>query len=342
MNKIAQAIAALLYDHDVVTVPGLGAFVRHDEGARVNVITNEFERPTSSLSFDAQQREENSLITDYLMRQEEIDENEARQQLATFVSECYATLMAGDAVSIPEVGELRFNDQQEVVFQQTGNSNFNGDAFGLSDIHPKPIFGSEAAKDWKEQVKQQIKDKNTPMTVDTGDDHQNKPWWILGVLLLIIAGLLLWYFVFRPAPPKPVDPNPIDTVAVNDTVSVLPDTITLPLDTLAIPLDSLSTEVDSVEVPPVDTVRELATSAEVIVPSDEMKAFIVGGCFSMEPNALSMANAAMEQGCEDAFVMKRGKMFYVCYGQFATAAEAKAVLPEIKEAYNKKAWILTK
>lgn len=342
MNKIAQAIAALLYDHDVVTVPGLGAFVRHNEGARVNVITNEFERPTSSLSFDAQQREENSLIIDYLMRQEEITEEEAKQQIAAFVSECYATLMAGDAVSIPEVGELRFNEQQEMVFEPFGGNNFNGDAFGLSDIHPKPIFSAEAGQDWKEQVMRQNKDKNTLMTLGTDDEGHRKTWWIWLFLLLLAGAVALWYFMPEPEKPKPVDPNPVDTVVVNDTVSVLPDTITLPLDTLAILPDSLRTEVDSVETLPMDTVREPVTSAEVIVPSDEMKAFIVGGCFSMEPNALSMANAAMEQGCADAFVMKRGKMFYVCYGQFVTAADAKAALPEIKESYNKKAWILTK
>jgi cell division septation protein DedD len=81
---------------------------------------------------------------------------------------------------------------------------------------------------------------------------------------------------------------------------------------------------------------------EVIVPEPSSKAFIVGGCFSMEKNALNMAAEARAQGCADAFVMKRGKMYYVCYGQYPSTADAKAALPEALANYNPKSWILTK
>ena len=341
MNNIIQAIAALLYDHDVVTVPGLGAFVRHNEGARVNVITNEFEKPTSSISFDPQQREENSLIADYLVSHGNVTEEEAKQQIAAFVSECYAKLMGGDTLNFPEVGDLRFNEQQEMVFESLASNNFNGDAFGLSDIHPKPIFSAETGQDWKEQVTRQNKDKNTLMTLGTDDDSHHKTWWIWLLLLLLAAAVAVWYFMPEPGKPEPVVVlDPADTVTVKDTSNQSLDTI-ITSDTLQIPVDSLKNNGDSLVKPAVDTVKEPVNPLKAIDPPEEAKAIIVGGCFSVEENAAKMVSTAMEQGCADAFVMKKGKMFYVCYGQFVTVADAKAVLPEIRSAYNNKAWILT-
>ena len=85
MTYVANAISALLYDHNVVIVPGLGAFECQAEGAKVNVITNQFEKPSATLSFDPQRREENDLIVDYLMAHDGISEEEARQLVLAFV-----------------------------------------------------------------------------------------------------------------------------------------------------------------------------------------------------------------------------------------------------------------
>ena len=68
----------------------------------------------------------------------------------------------------------------------------------------------------------------------------------------------------------------------------------------------------------------------------------MGGCFSIEKNALNMTLSVREQGCTDAFVMKRGTLYYVCYGHYPSTTDAKAALPEILKNYNDKAWILKK
>ena len=122
MNVI-QAIIALLYDHDTVIVPALGAFVRHDEGAQVNVITNEFQKPTSTLSFDPEQREENPLIIEYLMLHEGLSDEEARQQIAAFVAECYAKMREGETVTLEGLGTLAFNGLQEPVFEPEASTS---------------------------------------------------------------------------------------------------------------------------------------------------------------------------------------------------------------------------
>lgn len=343
MNTIFNAITALLYDHETVIVPGLGAFLRHAEGAKVNVITNQFERPSSTLSFDPQQREENDLLIRYLASHDDLTEEEARQQLAMFVSDCFAKLKSGGSIEFPEVGTLSFDSNQELVFEAVGSSNFNGDAFGLSDLNPKPVFGSERKDDWKEQVKRQIKDQNTPMTVELiheeGDEHrQHRTGWIWWLLLLLAAGgAVLWYFKFRPVEPLPVPPQPSQSV---DTPVIITDTLLNLSDTLNVSQDTLKIAKDTLLLPVKDTVVKPLQPMEVVVPPEEARAFIVGGCFSVEQNALNMASSVREQGCTDAFVMRWGTMFYVCYGQFPTMEDAKAALGDILENYNKKAWIL--
>ena len=345
MTYVANAISALLYDHNTVIVPGLGAFECQAEGAKVNVITNQFEKPSATLSFDPQRREENNLIVDYLMAHDGITEEDARQLVLAFVTESYVSLKEGDPVEIPQVGTLSFDGNQELVFTPVDSNDFNSDAFGLGDLQPQPVYAAGNQNDWKAQVSQQLKDLNTPMTVDIQhDDDKPKPkrgWiWVL-LLLLVAGGVALWYFKFRPVPPPPVKPVATDTIkpVEIDTVKEI--------DTLSMPLDSLAPVTDTVEVEPtpleLDTVVEpveepFIEPVEVVKP----KAYIVGGCFSIEQNALNMVEETKEQGCTSAFVMKRGSMYYVCYGGYATAAEAKAELPEVLKQYNSKAWILTK
>lgn len=334
MNVI-QAIIALLYDHDTVIVPALGAFVRHDEGAQVNVITNEFQKPTSTLSFDPEQREENPLIIEYLMLHEGLSDEEARQQIAAFVAECYAKMREGETVTLEGLGTLAFNSLQEPMFEPEASTDFNADAFGLDDLEVQPVFSAAPTP-------------TTPAPTSPGErpaelargglGPQEKPrrktWWIWLLLVLVVAAVALWYFMFRPVKPEPPVQPPLDSITVTDTVKPITD------DTLAVPTDSLAIENDTVSHN--EPVNETVSPTEVVKPAAESKAFIVGGCFSVEQNALNMAMEAYEQGCKEAFVMKRGTKFFVCYGQYPSATKAKEALPVILEKYNQKAWILVK
>ena len=342
MNVI-QAIIALLYDHDTVIVPALGAFVRHDESAQVNVITNEFQKPSSTVGFDPNQREENPLIIEYLMQHADLGDEEARQQIAAFVADCYAKMREGEAVTLEGLGTLRLNGQQEPEFEPEASADFNPDGFGLTDLEATPVYRVEPA---------QVSMGPRPEELARGgcgpqEKPRRKTWWIWVLLLLLAAaGVALWYFKFRPVKPEPVTPIPTDTVILTpvDTTTLPVDTATLPMDTLALQTDTLATDTLAPETinEPEPNINEPVPPTETVKPQTESKTFIVGGCFSVEQNALNMAMEAYEQGCKEAFVMKRGSKFFVCYGQYPTTAEAKEALPEILQNYNQKAWILVK
>ena len=356
---IPSAIASLLYDHDIVIVPGLGAFVRHDQSAHVNVITNEFRRPSSSLGFDPQQREENTLVSDYLMACDGLSDEDARTAIATFVSECFTSLKEEGSVSLPGVGTLTMDEQHSLVFKPLDDTNFNGDAFGLEDLNPQPVYGGvEPIKDVPNETLRSSQRQNphkVPVkepsrgVLDTEDEPRRRTWWIwLLLLLLVAAGVALWYFKFRTVPTKPWPLKPVP--AMHPRESLLPhnpepemnDTLALTTSTAAIAdtLENLpETSETTLETTPGS---QVSGPLEVIKPDATSKAFIIGGCFAKEQNALNMAVGAREKGCAEAFVMKRGTMYYVCYGQYPSTADAKAALPETLANYNPKAWILTK
>ena len=332
MTAIPSAIASLLFDHDTVIVPGLGAFVRHDQSAHVNVITNEFQRPSATLSFDPQQREENALVSDYLMAVDGLGDEEARTAIASFVSECFTSLKDEGSVTLPELGTLTMDEQHNLLFEPLADTNFNGDAFGLEDLHPQPIFGGRS-EELGERSKESPRRGNIPsaqgnalgevrseeLGVRSEDPSEKKHslWWLWALLLLLAAaGVALWYFKYYKTRPVPTKPWPVPSLQLPERQHFA---IT--------------------EKPAMFTKPE---PLQVVVPDATSKVFIVGGCFAMEPNALSMAEEARRHGCAEVFVMKRGSKYFVCYGQYPNTAEAKAAMPYALANYNAKAWILTK
>lgn len=388
--NIPQAIEALLYENGTVIVPALGAFVRHNESAQVNVITNEFSKPSSSLSFDPTQHEENPLLMDYLMLHGELSDEDARQEIATFVADCYDRLQEGETIILEGIGTLSFDHLRDIVFAPDPRSNFNTDSFGLEDLTAPPVYykpstpgpaipkpttpepttpessvpeptPSEELTTPEPEIPEptipesttpdsaipefstpepeitDVPDEETPNPIipelspeDQEEEPRRRFGWLWLLLLLLLVGVALWYFKSRPAKPEPpVSPaTPTDTSAVSVPVSDTPAALT---DTLILPAENTTPVVEPKKAPII---------VEVVDPNPESKAFIIGGCFTIEENALNMNKEFIGQGCQEAFTMKRGSKFYVCYGQYPSSEEAKMALPEINEKYNRKAWIL--
>ena len=355
--NLSQAIAALLYEHDTVIVPALGAFVRHDESARVNVITNEFQRPGSSLEFDPSQHEENPLLIEYLVQHDELPFEEARQKIAAFVADAYTKMREGEPLVLEGIGTLSLNRFQELEFEPDSSADFNAEAFGLEDLDVQPVFGDTQDSASGTSLRNDIPDNDNVQSTGGDDDPHHSLWWLWLLLILIIlgGGASLWYFNLWPFNPKPQPPIVVDTVTVDTSKTIIPqeiiedsitDSIESLIDSTLVPLNPLDTLATESDYQHTNTAPEPKPTEEepiqVVKPLPESKAFVVGGCFSVEQNALNMGMEAIEQGCTEAFVMKRGSMFFVCYGQYPSTADAKAALPEILSKYNPKAWILTK
>ncbi len=208
MISIAEAISDLLFVRDTVVVPGLGAFVKKPVSAKVNPVANYFAMPSSEIIFDANLREDNELVVNYLLEKNDIPKEEAQKLLSMFVSDCFNSLKQGKKVVLNQIGTLSYDWASDLVFEQDKSVNYNADSFGLCDFTPEPVLRSKTKDEIKTEIEQQQKDKNTPMSVDKKAVHKQDEededdsgrglgwlWILLG--LLLVAGVVYGLYYFK-------------------------------------------------------------------------------------------------------------------------------------------------
>lgn len=315
MISIVEAISDLLFIRDIVVVPGLGAFVKKPVSAKVNPVANYFAMPSSELVFDANLREDNDLVVNYLSDENNISVAEAKKQLMQFVSDCFSSLKQGKKLELNHIGTLSYDWDNNLVFVQDKSVNYNADAFGLCDFTPEPVLQTKSKEEIRAEIEQQQKEKNTPVTVDEDAVHQKEDkgkgkgkWWIVAVA----AGVLL-FTVFH----FDMIHLGLDTKKENNTLaSQQPKEENLV--SLELPNDTIKIE----EVVVTDTFR------------------IIAGCYDREEFAEKIVYSLQTKGFEHAFKLKRGDRWFVAYGWYPTEEEAVAVLREIRESGKGKGWIL--
>lgn len=336
MISIAEAISDLLYVRDTVVVPGLGAFVKKPVSAQVNPVANYFAMPSSEIVFDANLREDNELVVNYMSEKNDIPKEEAQKLLSMFVSDCFNSLKQGKKVVLSQIGTLSYDWANDIVFEQDKSVNYNADAFGLCDFTPEPVLRSKTKDEIKTEIEQQQKDKNTPMSVDEkavherdNDDEDDEPrrglgwlWVLLG--LLLVAGVVygLYYFKVIELPWQKEERR----------IVTEPKTYTLPTYHKTWEWkESVAQDTTVVN----DTVKQPVTT-----PSDA-NIRIIAGCFGLEDNAQRLTNTLKEKGYSGALYEMRYNMWYVSFGCYKTDEEAAAALREIRANTEYKAWILS-
>ena len=333
MITIAEAISDLLYVRDTVVVPGLGAFVKKPVSAKVNPVANYFARPSSVIEFDANLREDNDLVINYLSEKNEIPMDEARRLLVMFVSDCFNSMKAGKKVVLKDVGALYYDWAEDLAFEPDKAVNYNSDAFGLTDLTPEPILRSKTKDEIKAEIAKQQRDKNTPVTVDEKAVHEDDElpqrhfgwlWALLGLLLVIGALFGLHEFGIIDYPWTKEEPRVIGE----------PKTYTLPV---------YERTWEWKENVVQDTIQPNEVEHEPTVEVDpEANIRIIAGCFVQEEYAANMVNTLKANGYRNAFYEPRGKRWFVAVDRYRTMEEATAALLDIRANSDYEVWILNK
>ncbi len=97
MIDIAQHIEFLLLHHDCVVVPGLGAFIVNDEGARYDSRRHVFMPPSRTVGFNPEVRHNDAMLIGSISRRNGISLSAARMDLETEVASLHHQLdVAGE------------------------------------------------------------------------------------------------------------------------------------------------------------------------------------------------------------------------------------------------------
>jgi len=316
--KIETYIAQLLYRYQCVTVPGFGAFLTEIQSAQFNESTNSFFPPKKMISFNSQIKNNDGLLANHIANAEKTSYGFAVSAIAFEILNWKKALEDNGILHLKNIGEIRLNSDNNLVFSPTNQNNYLSSSFGLSP------FVSPLVK--REIFEKQIKEIEQKETIELYADEERKSsasylkYAAIFVLALGITGSIGY----------PLYQNQISTQTlivegavqkkVQSKIQEATFFIQNPLPAVTLSVDTSKTE----------------TSEEKAMPYH-----IIAGAFRSEQNAKKAYNELIKEGYE-ARMLKENKygLFPVLYGSYTTMAEAEKAQREIRKAENPDAWIL--
>lgn len=186
-------ISELLFDQEIVNVPGLGSFTAKKLPAQVDEAKNQLSPPSKRITFEPKVKGFDEVLVNYICEKAKISATEASQKVKDFVKTCKEAVIDGKVVVLSKLGKLSMNDKGDYIFEQDPKTNFNKEAFGMQSFNASTFKQQDTKKIIKEESKKQPKKK--AKKIDTGEKKKSKtPIIILGSVaaILIAVGVLAY------------------------------------------------------------------------------------------------------------------------------------------------------
>jgi len=199
-KQINNCIAELLYEHDEVIIPGLGAFSLAYKPSNIDPVQGKIQPPAKSISFNEQVAADDGLFVRHLSEKTGQSEDEARQAIRDYVEKQKAKLQQKDIVIIDQVGRLYVDFENTLQFLPD-TTNFNTDTFGLPAVQAIPVQKAEIEKPAPLTDYSQA-------TPDSGAGAflRRNLGLIIGIAIVVVVAILfaiLYPRFFQPAEPDP-------------------------------------------------------------------------------------------------------------------------------------------
>ncbi|PTS99704.1 SPOR domain-containing protein [Flavobacterium sp. HMWF030] len=316
--KIENYIAQLLYRYQCVTVPGFGAFLTEIQSAQLNESTNSFFPPKKMISFNSHLKNNDGLLANHIAQAEKTSYGFAVSAIAFEVLSWRKTLEENGVISLKNIGDLRFNADQNIIFTPSDQTNFLTSSFGLS-----PFVSPLVKKEIFEKKIEETIENDAISLYENEEGRSYNPFLKYAAILVLGLGITgsIGYPLYQ---------NNIATKtlivesAVQKKVQNKIQEATFFIEN---PLPAVTLSVDSAKV---EVVAEKALSYH-----------IMAGAFRSEKNARKAYNQLIKDGYSARMLgeNKHG-LFPVLYGSYATMAEAEKAQREIHKGENPQAWIL--
>jgi nucleoid DNA-binding protein len=156
---VENYIQSLLFEHDVVTLSGLGSFEIYESPSEWDAATNSILPFARKVKFNDKNKDDNGLLAKAIADGEGISIDEAKQQIALYVHDIKEALKEENEFKFKELGTLYIDFHYELALLPNPDLNFNKDTFGL------PKITAEAPLD-----------TNTPATTETESAKPSFDW----------------------------------------------------------------------------------------------------------------------------------------------------------------------
>ncbi len=140
MTTVAQQISNLLFTHECVIIPNLGALVSSPVSAVRDTEKNLFLPPTKEIGFNRSLSHNDGLLISTLAQQNGISYGKAKVMVEEFVDSLERTIENGGKAQIEKVGTLQKDALGYLLFVADNSESYLTDSFGLSSFHFTPVI----------------------------------------------------------------------------------------------------------------------------------------------------------------------------------------------------------
>jgi cell division septation protein DedD len=207
VSLISALLRQLLYTHNRVSLPGVGAFMADLNSASLIKGGRAMLPPSKRITFSATETWNDGLLEEALAKDQEYTPEGARKQVAAFSQKLVEQLTAGRRIEFPELGMMRMTDDREWRFTPFDTTNADPDSFGLLELEmppvtpapvipvtppppPPPAPPTTPYTPPKPPVISYTPPR-PPVVEPPERNRSNTLWWILLILLLLLAGVYL-------------------------------------------------------------------------------------------------------------------------------------------------------
>lgn len=345
--KLAKFIHDLLLENETVIIPGFGAFISTYKPAEI--IENKITPPSKIISFSQQVRNNDGLLVSAIARKAKISQQNALKRIERERENMLYQLDKGENILVENLGNLFYNENNEIQFASFQDDNLLLDSFGFEPVSMEDsvekTIESEPAKELieiEEPISQKTEiytetEKLDETVSESNAEEINLPeiehsaaiekskerkktssFWYLFILIPI---LIVGYFVIN-------NNSKSNKTEINHEPLSAENELEIVIETKA-PVDT--TLKDSI----VDTAAvevEKTKSIDKSIPANS-KYYLVGGSFKNEENAEKFIIQLKEKGIEGIRLGKRGSLFLIGIEEFNTEQEAFNSLNEQLKKY---------
>ena len=144
MLTVEQLIGDLLLQHNCVIVPSFGGFVAQRTSAKIDSAKGVIIPPKKSVLFNKQLINNDGLLIAALSQANSIPYSEAAEEVQAHINEWEARLQMGGRITIDRVGNLFYDQERNLCFEQDRFYNLLLESFGLSSVHFVSAADAEA------------------------------------------------------------------------------------------------------------------------------------------------------------------------------------------------------
>lgn len=320
--ELAGYIKTLLYNHEQVIIPGIGALITHYRGAEINTSEHTITPPSKYVTFDRNITTPGQIMIDFVASQKMIGQSEAKNFVDEQVKSFKNRLASGETILLEGIGY--FSQENNIIrFDREQEANFLTDSYGLSKVDYNPVEYDLTPK------------QNPDLTLPP--KKRNYTYAIVTISLLLLIGVGIAVYLNYPDIVNKIRKAPDKHIAINPAIQE-EDTLTD-----KIVQDSIASTIENYFDSTTNKKRALAIPTERMSLPEKMHYYLIAGSFKTYEKADVLAKQLKKEGYTPEVIQFEEEKYRISLGEFTDKAKAEAELEKIKAKKGENAvWLLAK